>query len=220
MIMEIKEYVDTLITKLKTNISSTFYNKTEVDDLLDNVEVNTSTLLDKATYDADNDGIVDKAKMIEGMGETDLNNMLQLLALLQSSNPQQYIGTNLSNELGMYYFPTEQESHNSIEQKVALNVKTGDTITIETTKPLIDQKAFVQVFEYSEGTNDIISTIKEFNNANADNFICGDNITFDDSCHIKNKYALNSALDDTDGYYKSEIINKDDFIEFFKIEEG
>lgn len=205
----------TIPTKSSELTLDNVYTKNEID-----TTVATKGDMTKAVYDTDNDGIVDRAKLIDGMTKNDLDKMIELLTLLHSSNPQQYLGTNFNNELGMYYFPINQETHNSIEQKVALNVKTGDTISIETANPLIEQKAFVQVFEYEEGTNDVISTIKEFNNTNADNFICGDNVTFDNSCHIKNEYDLNSALDETDGYYKSEIINKDNFIEFFKIEEG
>lgn len=203
---KLQKFYDDLKVKIKNN----HYTKTEIDNKLSNMPLDISNLLDKTTYDADNDGIVDKAKLIDGMTKEDLDKMIRLLTLLQSSNPQQYLGTNIDNQFGLYYFPTNQEGHNSIEQKVALNVNIGDTITIESVANMQEQKAFVQVYKYVEGESDVINTIKEFNNANKDNFICSNDVTFNDSCHIKNEYTLESILN-SDNFYEITI-NKTEFL--------
>ena len=85
--MDIKEYIDTLISKLKTNISTTFYNKNEIDSRLENIEVDTSNLLDKSTYDSDNDGIVDESKVA------------QTLEIVKSMSPLHVIGTDENGNL-------------------------------------------------------------------------------------------------------------------------
>lgn len=209
-IEKLQKFYDDLKIKIKNN----HYTKTEIDDKLKNVNIDTSSLLDKATYDSDNDGIIDIAKTLDGMSEENLNKMIEIINMLEGSNPQQYIGTNLDNELGLYYLPTTNSNiGNKIEQRVALNVKVGDMIPIESVADMQDQKAFIQVFNYVEGEQDKISTLKEFNNANAENFIYNtDNIEFDESCHIKNKYVLDNSLNNVSGLYETKL-DKSKFIE-------
>ena len=170
--------------------------------------------LDKATYDQDNDGIVDVAKTLDGMSEENLAKMIEMIELLNGSNPQQYLGTNVDNKFGLHYLPTtDTNTGNKIEQRVALNVKSGDVLTIESVADMQDQKAFIQVFNYVEGEEDTISTLKEFNNANAENFVYNnDNIEFDDRCHIKNEYTLSNTLNSETSFYESKL-NKAEFIE-------
>ena len=173
--------------------------------------------LDKATYDQDNDGIVDVAKTLDGMSEENLAKMIEMIELLNGSNPQQYLGTNIDNEFGLHYLPTtDDDIGNKIEQRVALNVKSGDVLTIESVADMQDQKAFIQVFNYVEGEEDTISTLKEFNNANTENFVYSDDITFDDSCHIRNKYVLDNNLNSTTGFYETSF-NKSEFIDLIKL---
>lgn len=178
-------------------------------------DVDITNLLDKNTYDSDNDGIVDKAKLLEGMTENGLAQLLKLLELIQSSNPQQYFGTNSENKLGMYYFPINRDGSNSLDQKVILNASKGQIIPIESVTD-INQKALVQVYKYIEGEQDIIHTLKEFNNSNSDNFIYSNNVEFNDSCHIKNEYIVHSTLNEITGLYETKL-NKGEFIDINKI---
>ena len=178
--------------------------------------------LDKTIYASEiNEGSVklsDEAKTLTGISEENLNKMKEMLEALESSNPQQYLGTNVDNEFGLHYIPTtDSETGNKIEQRVALNVKSGDVLTIESVADMQDQKAFIQVFNYVEGEEDSISTLKEFNNANAENFVYdNDNIEFDDSCHIKNEYTLSNTLNSETNFYETKL-NKADFIDLVNL---
>ena len=176
--------------------------------------------LDKTTYASEiNEGSVklsDEAKTLTGISEENLNKMKEMLEALESSNPQQYLGTNVDNEFGLHYIPTtDSETGNKIEQRVALDVKSGDVLTIESVADMQDQKAFIQVFNYVEGEEDTISTLKEFNNANAENFVYSEDIVFDDSCHIKNEYVLNNELN-SEELYETKL-NKNEFIELINL---
>lgn len=208
MIMEVKEYIDTLITKLKTNISSTFYNKTEVDNLLDNVEVDTSTLLDKDTYASKtNEGSVkmaDKAKKIEGIEESALFSVY---------------GKSPSGEEGFYEFPIGiiDEDTNKF-QSVRQNAKANEVYTVELINENKKNDLIVQCYEFKEGEQDVVTTLREFNNTDKDNFYYNeDNIDFNNGMKVKNNYEISSTLN-SDGFYESKIINKDDFIELYRIE--
>ena len=53
MKLNYKEYVDKLILKLQKSIINKFYNKTEVDELVSNVEVDTSALATKEESEED-----------------------------------------------------------------------------------------------------------------------------------------------------------------------
>lgn len=167
-------------------------------------------------YDNDGDGIVDKSKISENIEDIDKEKLIKIINAISKTNPQQYLGTDLNNKLGCHYFPINQATHNSIEQKVSLNVKKGDIIFIESISDMQEQKAFVQVYKYIEGEENVIATLKKFNNTCKENFIYTNNIEFDDSCHIKNKYLYNTAL--VDGVYQTDIINKNEFLSINAIE--
>ena len=183
-------------------------------------EIDTSNLLDKETFkgkEIDSVKKADVAKNLENLSEDNLNKLINIINLFNSTNPQQYLGTNTENELGLYYLPTTNDDvGNSIEQRVALNVKSGEVIPIETIADMQDQKAFIQVYKFEEGEQDVISTLKEFNNANKDNFIYSDNVEFDDTCHIKNKYVLQNTLNDSTGLYETKV-NKTEFLDLFSL---
>lgn len=186
-------------------------------------DIDTSRLVTKeefnttlSIYDSDQDGVIDKAKILEGMTENDLSQLLTIFDAIKSSNPQQYLGTNLENKLGMYYLPINQNKRSSLEQKVALNVSNGQIIQIESAIDIEEQKALVQVYKYIEGEQDTVHTLKEFNNANKENFIYSDNVEFDDTCYIKNKYVLQNTLNDSTGLYETKF-NKAEFLDLFSL---
>ena len=100
-----------------------------------------------------------------------------------------------------------------------LNVVSGQicTVNIDSGSNLCEQ--IVQAWEFEEGLDDLITILKTFNNAEKDNFYYNSNeIEFTNSeCKVKDKYILNSNLN-SDGFYESEIINKDDFVEIVGLE--
>lgn len=170
-----------------------------------------------------NDFTNDYKSKLEGLAggnitEENAAKLNDLLNILNKKNPQQYLGTNLNNELGLYYFPINQNTHNSIEQRVSLDVTTGSTITIESSIDTSTQKAFVQVYKYIEGLQNVLNTIKEFNNSNSENFINSNNISFDTNCHIKNNFYYNTIV--VDNLYETDIINVEDFLNINDIKEA
>lgn len=105
-----------------------------------------------------------------------------------------------------------------IWQKTKLNVRANDTfdaLTTEndilTTKPLV-----VQGYKFVEGKTDIIEVIKDFNNGDEANFFHTTNAGFDGVMKIKDTYPLGKTLMD-DGYYRTEVMNKNDFLEIYTI---
>nr|DAH73513.1 MAG TPA: hypothetical protein [Caudoviricetes sp.] len=213
--MNTKQFLEAVSKKVFDYTGSLFYTKTEIDTKIDTVEVDTSALLDKATYADTETGVVKKAKTakaLEGVTKENLDKMITIINLLNSSNPQQYIGTNIDNEFGLHYLPTDEHKDLNIEQRVALNIKTGDIINIESKADMQEQKAFIQIFKYVEGETDLINTIKEFNNTDKDNFIYNkNNIVFDTNCHIKNEYEDVSVKNEDSSFYET-VFNKVDFL--------
>ena len=99
----------------------------------------------------------------------------------------------------------------NIKQYVFLNV----TASQEYTKPLdlVDtDKIIIQPYKFIPGEQNIVSTIKEFNNAEKQNFIYDpENVIFtEEGMQIKNEFVYTSVAESD--YYKSQEINKADFI--------
>lgn len=100
-----------------------------------------------------------------------------------------------------------------------MNVEADSTYTLNITdgSTLCDQ--IVQAWEFEEGLSDVTTVAKTFDNTNTDNFFYDDNIAFTDSiCKVKDEFELGRTLDSTSGYYETEIINKNDFIELIGME--
>ena len=104
-----------------------------------------------------------------------------------------------------------------VQQKVSLNVASNDTISILTNDT--KNKIMVDNYKFIKGEKGITSVLKEFNNANKNNFIYNkDEIDFNDtSMSIKNEYKLSNTSNDDTNLYESEIINKNDFIEISEV---
>lgn len=207
------------IDDTKPRIDATYSSK-KIEEKLENIDC--SNMLTKDVYDTNDDGIVDKADIanralsVDNLSESKIAELNQILDLLRTKAPQQYFGTDLTNKLGLYHFPTggESEKNNSIEQRVLLNVVANQEITIETLSDMSDQKAFVQILKFIAGEQNKVGTLKEFNNLNAANFINSKNIAFDENCHITNKYSITSVKNISTGLYESEEIDKASFLEF------
>ena len=101
-----------------------------------------------------------------------------------------------------------------------MNVVADSTYSINIDKgsKLCDQ--IVQVWEFEEGTTNITTIAKTFNNAEKDNFYYDseNGIEFtEDVCKVKDEFELSISLN-SDGFYESEVINKADFLELIGME--
>lgn len=206
--MNTQQFIEAVSVKVLGFIKTLFYNKEEIDTKLENVEVNTSTLLDKETYGSkvnpDSVKKADVASNVEGYN---------------TSGEFTYYGKNKNGEIGFHSFPIGENGETSNFQSVKLNVKANDTIYIELVNQNINNDLIIQGYEFKEGEQNVSSTIKIFNNAESDNFNYNkENIDFSDGMHIKNKYKLSNSLDNTSGFYETEIITKSDFVDLIGIE--
>lgn len=179
------------------------YSNQKTQELIDDVIDKT---LDKETYASEtNEGAVKYADN---------------LSVTLKAQPLQYYGTNNENELGMHYFPINTKDNTGLEQRVCLNAKANQIITVDSALDISDNKVLVQCYKFVEGEKDIISTIKTFNNTEKDNFFYDeDNIEFTDSMHIKKEHEINSRKN-SKGYYETDVIDKKLLFELVNIEEG
>ena len=140
------------------------------------------------------------------------------LSVTMNAQPLQYYGTNNENELGMHYFPINTKDNTGLEQRVCLNAKANQIITVDSALDISDNKVIVDCYKFVSGEENVISTIKTFNNTEKDNFFYDkDNIEFSDSMHIKKEHNL-VLNKNNDGFYESEIINKNDYLDIQRIE--
>lgn len=200
--MNTQQFIEAVSAKVLGFIKTLFYNKEEIDTKLENVEVNTSTLLDKETYASKiNSDSVKKADISSNIEGYD------------TSGEFTYYGKNKNGEIGFHPFPIGDNGEINNFQSVKLNVKTNDNIYIELLNENTNNDLIIQGYEFQEGEQNISSTIKIFNNAESANFNYNEeNIDFSNGMHIKNKYTISNSLDNTSGFYESEIINKSDFV--------
>jgi hypothetical protein len=98
-------------------------------------------------------------------------------------------------------------------QKTYLNVKVGDTLYINTTGDYVLDKVIVQPYKFVEGTQNIVETLKTFNNTEASNFFYNDeNVEFTGAMRIIDKYNIGYSFESVDGFYESDMINKSDYL--------
>ena len=139
--------------------------------------------------------------------------MADNLSVTMNAQPLQYYGTNNENELGMHYFPINTKDNTGLEQRVCLDAKANLIITVDSALDISDNKVIVDCYKFVSGEENVISTIKTFNNTEKDNFFYDEeNIEFTDSMHIKKEYELNLTKNN-DGFYESEIIDMNKFLE-------
>lgn len=111
--------------------------------------------------------------------------------------------------------PLEQNNSSyptSITQKTILNAVNGSE------RAFIDDnnsygKVIINAYKYVQGDDNVVQTLKEFNNANKENFIYNeDNVDFSQGMTLKDTYAFECSLLDPNGIYISETIDLDSFI--------
>lgn len=136
----------------------------------------------------------------------------------KNTQPLQYYGTDSNNEIGFHYLPTNIKDNTGIEQRIILDAKINESITIDSLLDISDTKITIDSYKFIAGDQDVIQTIKTFNNAASENFFYNkDIIEFDNGMHIKKEYSYNTSLND-DNLYESEIINKSEFLSIIKLE--
>ena len=195
----IKQAFPKFMTPIYSKIKDTFYSKEEVDDKLRNVTVNTSDLLNKSIYDTDNDGILDKSKIavkIEGVEKQPFFSVY---------------GKSPNGKEGFYKFPIGfVDDQTNKFQSVRQNAKSNEVYTIELIKPNKLNDLIIQAYEFVQGEQDVVTTLKEFNNSDSNNFYYDkNNVEFDNNgCKIKNEYQYNSIKNTETNLYELDLSNE------------
>lgn len=204
--MNIIEYIKTHFLKYQIQLENKIYFKTEVDNLIKNVDVDTSTLMKKDIYDNDADGVVDKSlstTKIEGIEETPFFSVY---------------GKSPNGETGFYEFPIGVIDENTNKfQSVRQNALANNTYAIDLIRENKINDLIVQAYEFHEGEQDIVTTLREFNNTDSSNFYYDEaHISFEDGMKIKNNFKIKSTLN-SDNFYEIDLSN---FIDIKGINEG
>ena len=133
---------------------------------------------------------------------------------VKQAHPLMYYGTDNNGNIGFHYIPFDKTNSNGqMEQRVILNAKANETYTIDSVNDLSDGKVLVQAYKFVQGEQNVIRTIKEFNNSNSENFYYDKtNILFNDGCSIRNTFEVNVSQNGQ--IYKTNTINKAEFSEF------
>lgn len=136
---------------------------------------------------------------------------------VSSASPLTYYGKDVSGAIGFHVLPksvgssTGSSSGIELKQKVLLDVKSGQSYTILSDVDIADSNLIIQAYKFVKGSQDVISTIKAFNNTEKENFHHdASNVTFGEaSCTIQNKFDVVTTINET--LYETNLINKAEF---------
>ena len=99
-----------------------------------------------------------------------------------------------------------------------LDVVSGQicTVNIDSGSNLCEQ--IVQAWEFEEGSQDVITVLKTFDNREVNNFYYNkENVEFNDNeCKIKDSYKLNTTLNSNTKLYETKL-DKAEFMKLYKI---
>lgn len=182
--MNIKQLVKLIFSEIKKNTDIA-------------IDVSTDIMRKSDYATSDTSGVVDKALIAKNLeGETQLD-------------PLMYRGTDSTGNIGYFHFPVGIGSGSgNISQKVLLDAKTDEMKLISTNDT---DKAIIQAYKYETGDNDVISTLKEFNNSESDSFCYDkDKVEFNDGMRIKTNYTIHTQP--VSDYFISDEIDKSQFI--------
>ena len=200
--MKIREYIDSKIKILQSSIKSKFYDKNEIDTKLQDIDIDSTKLMKKTIYDSDDDGIIDEAKTaqkIKGIEE-------QPFFSVYGKSPE--------GKEGFYEFPIGHiDDQTNKFQSVKQNAKANQIYTVELIKTNKLNDLIIQAYEFTEGMQDVVTTLKEFNNKDANNFYYDkNNLVFtDEGVKIKNKHEVISTKNEDTGFYELDL-SEENFI--------
>ena len=161
--------------------------------------------LDKDTYMSEvNEGNVKSADVANSIKGEEL------------AKPYQFFGVDATGEAKFQYLPIQgdgQVTQGNFEQRKIVDAKANKIYEIGSLHGLDECKIFVQAYAEIEGQQNIVGTIKEFNNEYKDSFYYNkENVEFVSiGCGLKNKYSVRVNLQKND-YFISNEINMDEFI--------
>jgi hypothetical protein len=183
--------------------------KTILSDLMDtkiaDIKVDTTALMDKATYVANSDtSAVNKSIYANTAGEVNGLNTAPIFSVY---------GIDQDGNKGFYSFPVSSAQGDTFSRNL-LNVTAGTIYSI----PLADEREYYdlicQAYEFVQSDQNVLSLLKTFDNTQNTNFdYSDDGISFTNGMQIKKEYPL-SISTNSDNLFESEVITKSDYLAF------
>lgn len=226
--MKLTEYIDLCFSKNISIIKNLFYKKTDVDstfatkvnledkvdketgkglstnDLTDELleklnsggTIDESKVLTKDRYDTNDDGVVNKA---------DAATVADKIIGLESAPLYSVYGKSPSGQTGFYELPIGAMNDSDKFQSVRQDVKANTTYVIDLTETNELNDFIVQGYEFSPGAQDVVTTLKEFNNSEKSNFYYNtETVSFENGMSINKSYRTTSSLN-SDGMYEIDM---------------
>jgi len=168
---------------------------------INDVKVDTSLLMDKATYlSKEYPDYVNKSYLsikIEG---------------IEDSVSFSYYGKDVDGNIGFHIFPiTTRDDFNNFQSTI-LNATTNTEYFINLTNERSMYDVVCQVYKFVDGSTNITEPLKTYNiDESYDNIYDNQNTTFDSGLQINKNFPL-TLTTNSDGLFESEIINKSDYI--------
>ncbi|WP_312369060.1 hypothetical protein [Lachnoclostridium sp.] len=126
----------------------------------------------------------------------------------------------LRSSIDSLVLPTQNDAP-TVWQKTFLNVKAGDILEMTTSDSYKMDKAFTQVYKHINGQTNKTDILHNFSIDEIGQFFYDeDNVVLSNEdggiMKIKDSFQISNILNQ-DGYYESELISKNDFIDFYSI---
>ena len=199
--MSLLNTLNRLTTDLVTVLKEKFITKEEVQD----------NYLNKEIYASDNNEgsvkLADKAKEVDIEGQ--LDGSAKYYGVASG-------GTNADNTLKLRPFPVGLATERI--ETLDFEILTKDVPqSIPFTREIPTVNCFVQAFKQEDAELNITDVFEDYNNELVSN--CSENVVCNENgLSIKDCYDLNTILN-SDGFYETKEISKNEFIELIKIEE-
>lgn len=124
-----------------------------------------------------------------------------------------YYGTDKNGNIGAHFLPmTAENLESGMFQTTLLNVVADTPQYLPVMCDLTDCKLIVQGYQFIPGEQNVVNTIKYFNNGNKDSFYYNkDTVQFGEDMSIKNNYVYTSTK--VGDLYETEEIDKTKFLD-------
>ena len=129
------------------------------------------------------------------------------------SHSLMYYGTDKNGNIGAHFLPmTAENLESGMFQTTLLNVVADTPQYLPTMCDLTDCRLIVQGYQFIAGEQNIVNTIKYFNNGNKDSFNYNkDTVQFGEDMSIRNNYMYTSTK--VGDLYETDEIDKTKFLE-------
>lgn len=207
------ETVKGLIRELAINIKNTMLSK-------DNIQEGRDIIIDqvedgKIAISLDDTELMRTSKFASTENDGNVKVADEAISLkdVHFQHSLMYYGTDKNGIIGAYFLPMTFEALKSgMFQTTLLNVVADTPQYLPIICDLTDCKLIVQGYQFIPGEQNIVNTIKYFNNGNKDSFNYNkDTVQFGEDMSIKNNYVYTSTK--VGELYESEEIDKTKFLE-------